>query len=102
VRSPKELNFRKNVVADILSDAEHYSRKAEQLPKPRNHGTHRLLSKDCREIPEMKRDTVDLLRKAVAENRRAYVLINNRSEGNAPLSVQALEVLLRDEATLAQ
>ena len=50
----------------------------------------------------MKRDTVDLLRKAVAENRRAYVLINNRSEGNAPLSVQALEVLLRDEATLAQ
>jgi hypothetical protein len=26
----------------------------------------------------------------VGENRRAYVLVNNRSEGNAPLTVQAL------------
>ena len=42
------------------------------------------------ELPEMRRDTVDLVRKAVAENRRAYVLVNNRSEGNAPLTIQAL------------
>ncbi len=38
----------------------------------------------------MRRDTVELVRKAVAEIRRAYVLVNNRSEGNAPLTVQAL------------
>ena len=42
------------------------------------------------ELPEMRRDTVELVQKAVAENRRAYVLVNNRSEGNAPLTIQAL------------
>ena len=42
------------------------------------------------ELPEMRRDTVELVRKTVAENRRAYVLVNNRSEGNAPLTIQAL------------
>ena len=47
------------------------------------------------ELPEMRRETVDLVRKAVAENRRAYVLVNNRSEGNAPLTVQALVGMLR-------
>ena len=36
------------------------------------------------ELQEMRRDTVELVRKAVAENRRAYLLVNNRSEGNAP------------------
>jgi hypothetical protein len=40
---------------------------------------------------------VELVRIAVAENRRAYVLVNNRSEGNAPLTVQTLAVMLRDE-----
>ena len=30
------------------------------------------------ELPEMRRDTVELVRKAIAENRRAYVLVNNR------------------------
>jgi hypothetical protein len=38
----------------------------------------------------MRRDTVELVRRAVAENRQAYVLVNNHSEGNAPLTVQAL------------
>ena len=42
------------------------------------------------ELPEMRRDTVDLVRQAVGENRRAYVLVNNRSEGNAPMTIQAL------------
>jgi hypothetical protein len=42
------------------------------------------------ELPEMRRDTVELVRKVVAENRRAYVLVNNWSEGNAPLTTQAL------------
>ena len=46
------------------------------------------------ELPETRRDTVELVRKAVAENRRAYVLVNNRSEGNAPLTVQGLVEVL--------
>ena len=49
------------------------------------------------ELPEMRRETVELVRKAVAENRRAYVLVNNRSEGNAPLTVQALTESLSKE-----
>ena len=44
----------------------------------------------------MRRETVELVRTAVAENRRAYVLVNNRSEGNAPLMVQALSEMLHD------
>ena len=51
------------------------------------------------ELPEMRRDTVELVRKALAENRRAYVLVNNRSEGNAPLTIQALNDQLRDSPT---
>jgi hypothetical protein len=38
---------------------------------------------------------VELVRESVAENRRAYVLVNNRSEGNAPLTIQALIDQLR-------
>lgn len=46
----------------------------------------------------MRRETVELVRQALAENRRAYVLVNNRSEGNAPLTIQALNDRLRDMA----
>jgi hypothetical protein len=42
------------------------------------------------ELPEMRRDTLELLRKAGAGNRQACVLVNNRSEGNAPLTIHAL------------
>jgi len=41
-------------------------------------------------------ETVQLVRQAVSEGRRAYVLVNNRSEGNAPLTVQALIEMQRD------
>lgn len=37
---------------------------------------------------------VELVRKAVGAGRRAYVLVNNRSEGNAPLTVQAIAEIL--------
>mgnify|MGYP001376040984 CR=1 FL=1 len=47
------------------------------------------------ELPEMRRDTVDLVKKAVGESRRAYVLVNNLSEGNAPLTIQALRSALQ-------
>jgi hypothetical protein len=39
-----------------------------------------------------------LIKGAIGHNRRAYVLVNNRLEGNAPLTVQALTDLLRDQA----
>jgi hypothetical protein len=42
------------------------------------------------ELPEMRRDTVELVRKAIAQDRRAYVSVKNRSEGIAPLTVQGL------------
>lgn len=41
-------------------------------------------------LPQMRKETVTIIKQAVGENRRAYVLVNNRSEGNAPLTVQAL------------
>jgi len=46
-------------------------------------------------LPVMRRDTVALVKKAVAENRRTYVLVNNRSEGNAPMTVRAFTDQLR-------
>ena len=42
------------------------------------------------ELPEMRRETVTLVKQAIGEKRQAYVLVNNRSEGNAPLTVQAI------------
>lgn len=42
------------------------------------------------ELPEMRRDTVRLVQQATGENRTTYVLVNNRAEGNAPLTIQAL------------
>jgi len=47
------------------------------------------------ELPEMRRDTVDLVKKAIEDKRRAYVIVNNRSEGNAPLTIQALMATLQ-------
>ncbi|MGE0471453.1 MAG: DUF72 domain-containing protein [Nitrospira sp.] len=46
-------------------------------------------------LPDMRREAVELVRNVVAENRRAYVLVNNRSEGNAPLTIQVLMKALR-------
>ena len=52
-------------------------------------------TKIVEELPQMRRETVHLVRQAVSEGRRAYVLVNNRAEGNAPLTVQALTDLDR-------
>jgi len=49
------------------------------------------------ELPAMRRETVHLAKQAAAENRQAYVLVNNRSEGNAPLTVQALAEQLQTQ-----
>lgn len=42
------------------------------------------------ELPEMRQDTVKLVRQATSEGRATYVLVNNRADGNAPLTVKAL------------
>lgn len=52
-------------------------------------------SKIVEELPQMRRETVQLVRQAVTQGRCASVLVNNRCEGNAPLTVQALSEMLR-------
>lgn len=52
-------------------------------------------TKIVKELPQMRRETVHFVRQAVSEGRRAYVLVNNRAEGNAPLTVQGLSEMLR-------
>ena len=47
-------------------------------------------TKIVEELPGMRRETVTLVNQAIKEKRQAYVLVNNRSEGNAPLTVQAI------------
>jgi hypothetical protein len=54
-------------------------------------------TKIVEELPDMRRNTVKLVKEAVAENRRAYVLVNNRSEGNDPFTIQALRTALQAE-----
>lgn len=38
----------------------------------------------------MRRDTVDVLRRAAAAGQRAYLLVNNKAEGSSPLTIEAL------------
>jgi len=40
--------------------------------------------------PRMRQETITLVKQAAAEGRSSYVLVNNRSEGCSPLTVQAL------------
>ncbi|HTL60245.1 MAG TPA: DUF72 domain-containing protein [Nitrospira sp.] len=47
-----------------------------------------------RPLPDMRESAVKLVRQAVEEQRRAYVLVNNRSEGHAPATVKALHAML--------
>lgn len=70
------------VICRLLTPLRIKYEAAVRIAEPYNKLVHQL--------PDMRRDTVRLVRQAVAENRRAYVLVNNRSEGCAPLTVQAL------------
>ena len=58
-------------------------------------------TKIVEELPELRRDAVELVKTAVAEQRTAYVLVNNRSEGNAPLTIQALRTALQATHTVS-
>jgi uncharacterized protein YecE (DUF72 family) len=51
-------------------------------------------TKIVEELPQIRSDTVQLVRQAVGMGRHVYVLVNNRAEGNAPLTVQALSEML--------
>jgi uncharacterized protein YecE (DUF72 family) len=75
-----------------------------RLLTPRNTKYHeavkayRPYNKIVKPQPEMRQETVTLLKQAERRKRRAYVLVNNRAEGNAPLTVQALVEALQGEA----
>ena len=49
-------------------------------------------------LPRMRTDVVTLIRQAVDERRPIFVLANNRAEGNAPMTIQALVDLLQRSA----
>jgi len=53
-----------------------------------------------RPLPEMREAAVRLVRQAVEEGRRAYALVNNRSEGHAPGTVKAIHDMLVHHETL--
>jgi uncharacterized protein DUF72 len=53
-------------------------------------------TKIVEELPQMRREAVQLARQAASQGRHAYVLVNNRAEGNAPLTVQGLCEMLRN------
>lgn len=52
-------------------------------------------------LPRMRAETLDLIRQAVAEQTVMYVLVNNRAEGSAPLTIQALVDALPDAQAAA-
>jgi uncharacterized protein YecE (DUF72 family) len=52
------------------------------------------------ELPEMRRDAVALLHQSVNQSKPAYVLVNNRSEGNAPKTIQGLVEMLEAAGSL--
>jgi hypothetical protein len=45
-------------------------------------------------LPQMREETVALAEQAVSNRRRVYALVNNRSEGSAPRTVQAIVDML--------
>jgi uncharacterized protein YecE (DUF72 family) len=49
-------------------------------------------------LPEMRADTVEIVRSAVSQERPAYVLVNNRAEGNAPTTIQELTRMLQQQS----
>ena len=53
-----------------------------------------------RPLPDMRESTVRLVTQAVDEQRHAYVLVNNRSEGHAPGTVKALHGMLAHHMTV--
>jgi hypothetical protein len=40
--------------------------------------------------PQMRADVIELIRHGIIEARSIYALVNNRAEGSAPLTIQAI------------
>ena len=53
-------------------------------------------TKIVEELPQTRKETVQLVRQAGGAGRYAPVLVHNRVEGNAPLTVEGLVGMLRD------
>jgi len=70
------------VVMRLLTPLRMKYEAAVQMAEPYN--------KIVKPLSQMREDVVQLIREAAARERRAYVLVNNRAEGCAPLTVQAL------------
>ena len=50
----------------------------------------------CRQ-PAMRAEVVDLIRHARLQDSEVYVIVNNKAEGSAPLTVRALAAMLAGE-----
>jgi hypothetical protein len=76
-----------------------------RLLTPRNMAYHDAVKayqpyqRLVRPLPNMRKDTIRLIDQAVGDRVRAHVLVNNRSEGSAPLTVQALVDQLKEDAS---
>ncbi|MCP4873733.1 MAG: hypothetical protein GY898_34025 [Proteobacteria bacterium] len=46
--------------------------------------------------PEMRRDIVRLAKRAIETDSEAYILVNNRVEGNSPSTIDALGTMIVD------
>jgi uncharacterized protein YecE (DUF72 family) len=68
------------------------------LPHAEAVRLYRPYNRLIRPLPQMRNDALALIRQAVADGKSIYVLVNNRVEGNAPLTIQALADALRPEA----
>jgi uncharacterized protein YecE (DUF72 family) len=51
--------------------------------------------------PEMRKDAVQLILRAIKRNDEAFMVVNNRSEGNAPMTIDAIGRLVREQLALA-
>jgi len=52
-------------------------------------------TKIVEEVPEMRRDTVELVRRAVTDNWKVHALVNTRAKGSTLLTIEALADQLR-------
>ena len=49
-------------------------------------------------LPEMREDLVRLAKRALQKNIEAFILVNNRAEGNAPLTIDAVGRMIVEQA----
>ncbi len=53
-------------------------------------------------LDEMRKDVVRLARRAMARSVTAFILVNNRAEGNAPLTIDAIGRMINAETGVAE